>query len=112
MMKTDSQQPETVNKAPAQGTLAALAGSDAACSKCKFWKTNSGTSGECHRRAPQVVPYTESKTTGEPGEYRESVDSYARTEWPETLSAEWCGEYEHQNDKSSHASDALAATLG
>lgn len=91
-------EPTAVETAEAKPNCAPAPGSDAACSKCKFWKTNSGTSGECHRRAPQVVAYTESKTTCDCGEYREVVDSHTRTEWPETLAAEWCGEYEHQND--------------
>lgn len=69
----------------------------AACVNCKYWLKQSVASGECRRRAPQVVAYTESKTEGSSGEYRESVDSYTRSEWPTTLAEEWCGEYEPPN---------------
>jgi len=71
----------------------------AACVKCKYWLKKSVASGECRRRAPQVVAYTESNTDGSSGEYRESVDSYTRSEWPTTLAEEWCGEYEPPNEK-------------
>lgn len=70
-----------------------------ACVKCKYWLKQSVASGECRRRAPQVVAYTESKTEGEHGDYRETVDSYTRSEWPTTLAEEWCGEHEPLNDQ-------------
>jgi hypothetical protein len=78
----------------------------AACVNCKYWLKQSVASGECRRRAPQVVAYTASKTEGSSGEYRECVDSYTRSEWPTTLAEEWCGEYEPPHDKLSDGGPA------
>lgn len=69
----------------------------AACMNCKYWLKQSVESGKCRRRSPQVVAHTESQTKGEHGEYRESVDTYTRSEWPTTLASEWCGEYDPPN---------------
>ncbi len=63
------------------------------CASCKYWKPKSGEHGECRRHPPVVVAYTESQTKGEMGEYRESVDTYTRSEWPTTFGEEWCGDY-------------------
>ena len=86
---------EKTNRGPISGF--AVAPGSAACVNCKYWLKQSESSGECRRRAPQVVAYTESKTEGSMGEYREAVDSYTRSEWPTTLAEEWCGEYEPPN---------------
>jgi hypothetical protein len=93
---TDSPRPPATST-PASGSVA--------CVNCNYWRKQSVESGECRRRAPQVVAYTESQTKGEHGEYRESVDSYTRSEWPNTLAEEWCGEYEPLNGALNHGEE-------
>lgn len=48
-----------------------------------------------------MVAYTESKTEGSSGEYREVVNSFTRSEWPTTIVEEWCGEFESPNSTAS-----------
>ena len=53
------------------------------CGTCRFWEPNhngKSINGECHIRAPQVVPDADG---GGP-----------LTAWPYTLHIGWCGEYE------------------
>lgn len=54
---------------------------NASCSKCAYWKNVSASKGECRRNAPKSVVFT--------------VDEKTRfeTRFPETASADWCGEF-------------------
>lgn len=68
-------------------------GSKPTCETCRFWDKDSPTKGTCHRYPPTVITITESKAEGSVGEYREAVDSFSTSEFPDTLATEWCGEH-------------------
>ena len=50
------------------------------CGNCKYWKKVEGKIGECHRYAPMPIMSKEPELV----------------KWPQTNSAEFCGEFAHQ----------------
>ena len=60
------------------------------CVCCKWWSVSTG---ECHRRPPQVVAEVESHTVGDSGEYRSVISTRIKTVWPKTEPSDGCGEW-------------------
>lgn len=72
---------------------------NAKCEHCQFWMTlqpggAQNRTGECRRFPPQLIA---SVYTDGPNERRGRghTETYSSTEtvWPETKSADWCGEF-------------------
>lgn len=70
----------------------------ARCQDCQFWvphkREERKGEGECHRHAPQIVSTTYSSTAGDYGAYREEVNSSIESQWPDTKSEDWCGDFQ------------------
>lgn len=58
-----------------------------ACERCRFWIAGTHPHGECRRRAP--VPTDKSY-----GELRATHYTHAASRFPQTVTRDWCGEYE------------------
>jgi hypothetical protein len=60
------------------------------CATCQYFSESS-----CHRYPPVVASYAESRRD----EYSQmSVETYTRSEFPNVLPTEWCGEWRKLND--------------
>ena len=67
------------------------------CYTCRFWIDGGcGVDGQCRRHPPRIVDAAVEKDlrSGEWAAVREEMWHY--TVWPETLSADWCGEHERK----------------
>lgn len=69
------------------------------CEACKFWVTTEpggvkDRTGNCRRFPPVVVPSVQTEGPDErAGRYVSETYSTTASEWPETESRDWCGEF-------------------
>lgn len=79
------------------------------CSSCAFWRAASKTSGQCRRCPPQVVAYVE---TNRDAYSQVHVETCTRSEFPETLAKEWCGEHQTNDLRQARAAQGVDDTTG